>query len=406
MLQISIESCNNDSISYNILYDILRYDLFSIAKHDSKNTNPVKLKNLRSYVEKFYEMNNLLLFTNKDLTKELYLLYSTADALVKFNDNHLKLSYQDFRAKILFPNIIYLLVRICPNARAFLRSVINKVYNEINARNKGIIVAHTGSLYLDEDVIKADILYHYLGNGFQKFNPLSINNLNAFYHTNIRNVFYFYFKNRQQSMATMLNFGDMHNFLDNHFTSSTRLNIYKESLYKLQVKKMYKRSPTINQVCYNFGIFKNIIVPNEFQATYFSTYKDVSVLNNDEYKLMKFYDDDILEKELVYHLKKLPIIYQLLKCVHVHSTSKPYNEMLIKPQLVQAAVVDELLTPFKTLFNESVIYEIIEKIAFNFTQNILSGEYINLLTLSTVKINHLSFVFQLRKFVSLCLNAR
>jgi hypothetical protein len=82
---------------------------------------------------------------------------------------------------------------------------------------------------------------------------------------------------------------------------------------------------------------------------------------------------------------------------------RPYNEKLFKPKLVKLAVFEELMSPFKNNFADKNMMEILDRISMNFTNSILTGEYINLFTLTTVKINQFSFISQTRKFVRLCL---
>ena len=78
--------------------------------------------------------------------------------------------------------------------------------------------------------------------------------------------------------------------------------------------------------------------------------------------------------------------------------------MVIKPEQIKSAILDELIHPFKNLFSESYIYGLLEKISDNFIQSVLTGEYLNLLSLSTVKIYQISFIEQVRRFVRICLN--
>lgn len=389
---------------YNLLYDIMGDDLIQLTQNSVKSAQTVKLKNINTYIRKFKSLHSLILLPHSDVVKELYLLHETAKSLDQFNENVLGLSNQKFRAQILYPNIIYILIRLSPNARSFLQKMIKKIYNEINKSSAGIMNAHTSSIYLDKEVIKTDVLYEFLGNGLKKLDPLEVRNINGFYAKVFRNIFYYYFKKEQQMHASMRDIWDMNGVLDTNFHNPTRLSIYKDVLHNIQTEKMYKRSPTISQIYYNFSIFQNIVMNNEFQSIYFSTNTDVSILDNDEYKLMKFYDDDSMNNALIEELRKLPIIYQLLRCIHINNPKvRAYNEMFIKPKNVQYAIVDELLYPFKNFFHENFIYDIITKIASNFTENILSGEYINPLTLSTVKIDHISFIVQLKKFINLCL---
>lgn len=404
---ISKQSYNSKHIyskKYNLLYDIMGDNLKQLSRDSVKSAHTVKLKNLKNYIKKFNMLHSLILSSYDDIVKELYLLHETAKSLEKFNNDVLGLSNQKFRARILYPNIVYILIRMCPNARNFLQTIIKRIYNEINKSSRSIINAHVSSIYLDKEVIKTDILYEFLGNGLKKLNPLDVYNIHGFYTKVFRNIFYYYFKKEQQLHTSLCNIWDIHNILDNNNHSPTRLSIYRDVLYNIQIEKMYKRSPTISQIYYNFSIFQNIVINNELQCMYFSTNTDVNILENNEYKLIKFYDDDLLSNEFIQELKKLPIIYQLLRCIHINNPNvKAHNEMLIKPEVVQHAVIEELMYPFKNFFHENIIYDILSKIAANFTSSILTGEYINPLTLATVKIEQISFITQLKKFINMCI---
>lgn len=389
-----------------LLQDIMGDDLIRLSNDTLKSAQTVKLKRLKQYINKFNSLNSLILHPYNDLMKELYLLHYTAKSLYLFNERQLNLTQQQFRMRILYPNLIYILIRLSPNARKFLYSTIKLVYNQIKKKSSSIINAFTNSIYTDEEVIKTDILYEFLGNGLRKLNPLDVRDINAFYAQVFRNIFDYYFKKEQRLHASLNDIWNIQEILDNYAQPSTRLSIYRDVLYNIQIEKMYKRSPTISQIWYNFSIFRNIVIPNEFQNIYFSTMTDINVLNNDEYKLIKFYDDDLLQKEFLVEIKKLPIIYQLLRCIHINNPStKAYNEMLIKPDVVKHAVLEELVYPFKNFFQEDIIHDILNKIATNFTNSILNGEYINPLTLSVIKINQLTFLTQLKKFINLCIGA-
>ncbi len=159
----------------------------------------------------------------------------------------------------------------------------------------------------------------------------------------------------------------------------------------------------------NYRIFKNVIVNNEFQDAYMAICstksRSIFKLDNNEFKLIKIYDNDIINEDTLEKIKKLPTIFKLLKCVHIaNPKSKPYNDMLIKPELVKSVILDELTYPFKNVFSDGYLQPVLSRIADNFVNLILSGEYINLMTLTTVRIDQISFIEQLKKFVRICLS--
>jgi hypothetical protein len=132
--------------------------------------------------------------------------------------------------------------------------------------------------------------------------------------------------------------------------------------------------------------------------------RSIFKVTNPEYKLIKVYNDDLINAQTMEKIKKLPTIFKLLKCVHIaNPKAKPYNDMLIKPELVKSVILDELAYPFKNVFSDGYLQPILTRIADNFVGLVLSGEYINLMTLTSVRIDQISFVEQLKKFVRLCI---
>lgn len=392
-------------ISYKTLYTCLHNELEKLKTMEpGMPINCLKSRTLKKYVEKLKATHFQILASRSKIVQDLFVIHQTVNCLYRYNNEFLNFSYPEYRAKVLYPNIIYILIRILSSAHKFLQNTIKSVYSEICRKSYGVVHSHINTFYLDQDVIKTDVLYEFLGNGLKKFNPLDVDNITVFYKSSFRYVFNYYFKKEKRINTVYDSVWEIEQTLDNMVSIPIRLGIYRDVLYDLQTKKFYQKSPTMTQLSYNYKVFKNVIIDNQFQDVYFSSYRDSFVLNNSEYKLMKFYDDDIEENGTLEKIKKLPTIYRLLKCVHIiNPNSKPYNEMLIKPKMVKTAVMEELVQPFKNMFNDYYIYGILEKVAENFTKTILSGEYINLFTLSNVKIDQITFIQQMKKFIEICL---
>jgi len=359
-------------------------------------------KKLFSFLDKLNE--NYYNFTKNlsQLEKELYLLHQMCNGLYEYNETKLKVSHEKFRSRILFPNLMYVLIRKFHKARGFLQATVRKVYNEYKTRHSGIINKFCQSHYMDEDIIKSDILYRFLGSGLRKFDPSKINNIDTFYRVTIRNVFYYYFK-------TGYNFNTLHSdFSVIDFTLSKNMNIparkiiYRDILYDLQIKKMCKESSTLKQLSYNYNIFKNIIINNEFQDMFYSLNYDIFMVKNNQFKVLNLYKDD--NNEFLNKLKQLPLIYKLLKCIHITNTNlNSYNNTKIKPDYIKTIILEELLHPFRNMFSQDHVHSVLEKTTSNFVDSIITGEYINPITFSTIRIRDYSFVHQLKKFVQLCL---
>jgi hypothetical protein len=391
-------------ISYKLLH---RYGYEVFERAAKSESIVIDSKMIDQYWEDLKRQYFLQLNMRTATVKGMYLLYQTVNALAAYNTNILKMSNIQFRSRILFPYLIYILQQYLPDTRKFLQATIRNVYERIRRSSEKLVNVYVNSFYLDQDVIKHNILLEFLGNGLKKFDPLVVGNIDTFYRGVFSSIFHFYFMKKQDTSKVYTNFWNIENILSTS-NSSTRLNLYKGVLYDLQVDKYYKLSPVYIQLGMNYRIFKNVIVNNEFQDVYMSARnKNNSIykVTNLEYKLIKVYNDDVINDEIIEKIRKLPTIFKLLKCVHIaNSKAKPYNEMLIKPELVKSVVLDELSYPFKNVFSDGYLQPILSRISDNFVGLILSGEYINLMTLTNVRIDQISFVEQLKKFVRICVN--
>lgn len=392
-------------ISLGLVNTHLSNEINSIILNGNKyGSSSISTKQLSSFLKKLENAYYLVTKDLKDLNKEIYLLHQICTGLYEYYDLYLKdVSYEKYRSLIIFPNLIYILVRFYHKASGFFQANIRKIYNEYRYRNSGIINKFTSSYYLDEDLLKNEILFQFLGNALRKFNPLNIDNINSFYRQIMRSIFFYYFKSDRNLQNNYINFSDSDFILGKNINLPTRQIYYRDVLYNLQIKKMCNSSIVIKQLNYNYNIFKNIIINNEFQNMYYSLTQDSFMLKNNQYKLLNLYNDN-KDSNYLKKLKDLPIIYQLLRCIHImNPKKKPYNKFDIKPDYVKSIILEELAHPFKNLFMEQYIYTILERTSSNFVDNILCGEYINPVTFSSITIKDYSFVTQLKQFVQLCL---
>lgn len=417
------EIIQDDNLNYDPVFD-LAYKLF--IKHFTdqfKNINSpnkiytsftFKSKSFRNYIDEFSNCYIDMLQQRSGIVKELYLLNQTARVLMRYNSDILQVPPLQFRTQIYFPNIVYLLVRFCPNARAFLQKVIKTTYNDIQRKNKSLITLYEQSIYTDKDMIKTDILYGFLGNALRKINPLSINNIWAFYKTVFSNHFFYYFKSEQKQKGSWVSFWELDDIIST-YGSNTQENIYNKVLLDLQVKEYQRESPTLRQIYYNFNIFKNVITNNEFQNLFYLTQKTNGIKKeNNHYKLLSFYHQVMTmsdeNKRFLEEIQKLPLIYKLLKSVHLVSKNEGNTTITDASQLqgrgkqLQVAIMEELVYPFRNMMlSDETIRPILEKISFNFAQSIMSGDYISLHTLTPINFNQTSFLIQIKQFIKLCL---
>lgn len=395
--------------SYIIFKDCFSEQFQNAMKLDRKLFSPVTFKSrtIQKYIEKFNQHHQDSLSPRSVIVQEMYLLYQTARCMYRYNDEELHLTHMQFRSHFYFPNIIFMLVRYLQETRAFLQKTIRTAYYYIQKKNKRTIYLFENSIYTDVDVIRTDVLYTFLGNSVKKINPFEVKNITAFYRQVFMNHFFYYFRCEQKIHSKVLEDVSIESVVEDEKAIPTREGLYKSVLTNLQIDMYKDESPTMKQLHYNYNIFKNVIIGNEFQSLYLTTQPaDTTVccnLDNSQYKVLSLYDKIMSDEDFVNELRKLPVIYKLLKSVHLITKSIRYKLKSVRREVVVSTIADELAIPFKNLLNsDTSIRTVLLKIADNFVNSILAGEYISLQTLAPINIDTMSFVQQLRKFIKLC----
>lgn len=398
-------------LSYNLFLDIFSSQFQNALNIDEKIKTPVtfRSKTFQSFIQKFNELHDNTLSARSNLVKELYILHHFSKAISRYNDDIIHDSYIKFRSHYYFPNVLYLLIRFLPEARRFFQKMLKAAYYIIKKNNSRLIYLFENAIYTDVGTIQTDVLYTFIGNAIKKINPCTIDNLESFFRSVFLNHFFYYFKYEQsihsQVMDTM---SYSETILDSKYIS-TRENLYRDVLTNIQVDAYQNESPTMRQIIYNYNIFKNAISNNEFQNIFLTrdaevTY-DICDLNNTKYKILTMYNKINESNQFIVELKSIPLIFKLLKSVHLITRIDTVSKFKsVNYELIKSAVVDELSYPFRNIIHSDLtILPVIKKIAHNFATSILSGEFINLQTLAPIKIDSMSFIMQLRKFIKLCL---
>lgn len=347
---------------------------------------------MRLLVKQVKELTYPLLASYDELERELYVAHLLALALEKCNREVLHLDYREFRQGVYFPHLLYIVVRLLPTAGRFLHRTIRKVFQECVRKYTWI----SGSS-LNAELVHSDAFYDFLGNGLKKINPLSLVNLPAFYQTFFRNVLSYHFLRNRGGQRIV------RRMVPSDQQPSVRFRMYHRILSKMETELFAMESPTLMQVLYNLRIFENIIKNNELQRLFFLAREKRIGGDEIRHTLAVHRESMKSSSPLMEKIKSLDIVYQLLRCCRV-SSKKGCNGHAVTAAMVKTVVFEELVLNFKNLISERFIYEIFEQIAVNFAETVLGGEYINPLTFSTVKINSLSFVSQIRAFLNLCLN--
>ena len=401
----------NDDISLNLTIQAAEsHNIFNelsnlLAASQNKGIINLRSQILKKFINTLLNVHYTTIKNKTELLRDLFIIYQIGNLFEYYNYNFFKLKRHEFRFKILYPNMLYVLIRFFYTAHTFLTRQINTIYYEFSDKSYLLVNRFEKSYYIDKDLIKSDILCNLVCTGLRKFNPSEVDDAYAFYRQIIRQLFTYYFSTNQKFNTCYDTFLSLEETIAKKQIVPTRFHFYRDVLYKMQIEKYCGDSEFLNQIRYNLSIFKNIIVENELQNMYFSSRQDNMMISCNEYKLILIYKDIENNTEFMSELKKLPLIFKLLKSIHIlNPKNRPYSH--ITPNDVKNSVMEELMAPFRHLFSQHYLYDVLNKVASNFTDNLLSGEYINLSTLSSVKIDTHSFFIQLKKFIFLCLNKK
>jgi len=391
------------NIIYNNITKYLYEMIYGLSKSESRAVSAEPINNFLKKCQQ--DLYNEFCRVNNDIIRAMYFFYLFSQALYKCNEDLLQVSNRKFRARVYYPIVIYILVRYFPHLKQFIQTQINYVYNQLYRNSRKIITHFTYQYNVDQNIIKFDIFYIFLGNLIKKYNPLMVRNPSAFYRKIFETLYDYYLLRTQDYTTRLLDDAIVVEYLSNHGLQlrATEYAMYQEVLYSLEVEHMVATSPIIQQVYYNYDILRNIIVPHELQKMFINTTitngEGTSYPEYNYYKFLKYDYEERNNDEVLKKLKSVPTIYRMLKSVHIYSKK---SSVRIDKKLIETFVYEELLYLCKGLFHSDYVDVILKNIAQNFTDSIINGEYINLLTLSKVNINQITFPNQVKKFIRLC----
>ena len=382
-------------------YSILAETLGELLQKQLKSSTfvPIPPKYLFPFIKKIKDLTNN--HHSDKLILDFYRVYLIANSLFKYyQDRSDDIKYPTFRNKLYLPFLIYILLKFFPKPRAFIIKQIKLTYNKYRRKNPALF--YKLSQIIDQDVIKTDILYLFLTNQLLKFDPSTIENISGFYNAIFSNILYYYLKSNKDKREIQLISGELVMFQESKIPPG--FIIYRDIAYELQSKKVLEQSITLSQLRYNYEVLRDLIIDNEFQNVYYSSSKNNFILTDSCYKLTKLYQESVFNSKRLLQLKKLcPTIYKLLKSVRIYSNRRPYDATVVTPKIVKTVVYDELCSYYRNIFDTEYLNPILEQVSENFTNSVLTGEYINLFTLSSIKINQVSFIKQIRDFIRFCL---
>lgn len=370
-------------------------------KYQSIGSKKVVTDDLTEYFEKLFIACCPTILKCKLEMQQVYQLHLTSLLLIRFNDKTLHLSTSEFNDAIYFPNLINLCAKYLINARRYIHRTIKSAFVDFKDNNKELVTFYTDLYELDDQRISNDINYFFLGNVLTKFDPIKLVDINSIYFNTIQRMFYFYLKSKiSKKDHSKLDNVQMYDY-EHINTSSERYCLYEEALYLAQLYRVCETSNVEAQIKNQLGSFKKMVITNEFQKLFmFNIQQDTYDNRISNFELLQsFYEK---EYDISVFKSQTPLIYRLLRSIHVKNTQSLFSETdieYIKPQIQSI-----LKSIFSNNLNAFGIESIIPKITDNLINRLLTGEYIDMMTMTVVNIPIVKFTNQLKLFLQIILN--
>lgn len=225
----------------NITISLIHKHLFNTINYILKDKSikysyaSVKSINAKNFIDELTTSHFNVINNFEPLSQQLFLLHQICNGLYYYNNYYFKLNYVEFRTRVLFPNLIYIMVRFFQKVNKFFQTCIRNAYNTYKDKYANVIKRYISSYYCDEDLIKTDILYTYLGNGLRKQDPRLITHPKQYYLNCFKSLLYFYFKSEEKNYIEIKDIIELDTIIDNRLISSPRQKLYKDVLFELHI---------------------------------------------------------------------------------------------------------------------------------------------------------------------------
>lgn len=354
---------------------------------------------LEEFIDKLYTFNCPAILKLNVLEQQCFLLYLVANLFYRYNENVLKMEHDEFISRVYYVNILSLCSKFFSQARRMYYRILKNIYIEVEEKSKDIIEFYAQLYRADDTIIKNDIIYFFMISILPKFNTLTVENVEEFYTSIFRRIFYFYLKSKVSGLTThevdpsIIQDGSM-------AAPSERYRIYEEALYLAQIQNMCSDSSTIHRISKHFDEMKGLIVPNEIQRLY------LYAINNGKYNavnqkftILKMHTE--LDR-MDYIKNSLPIIYRLLRSMRIATEQTSFLESDIVQ--VQETIYQTLYNKFSEIISDEDIIPIIKNITNNLVKSLTTGGFIDMITLTPVNLSGQKFIQQLKIFLELILS--
>lgn len=370
-------------------------------KYQSIGSKKVVNEGLAEYFEKMFMACCPTILKGRLEMQQMYQLHLLSLLMNRFNETQLHLTLDEFNETIYFPNLLNICAKHLVSGRRYIHRIIKNSFKDFKAKSNNIIDFYSELYNIDEQYILNDVNYFFLGNVLAKYDPIKLDDINSIYFNTIQRMFYFYLKSKiSRKDHGKLDSVQMYDY-EHINTSSERYSLYEEALYLAQLYRVCENSNVVHQIDSQLKRFKKVIITNDFQKmlmfnvqqnTYASKESNITISKdffNNSYDLSVFKN-------------QTPIVYRLLRSIHVKNASSIFSEadlVYIKPHIQST-----LTAIFSNYLNEANVKTMVPKLTDNLTKSLLTGEYIDMMTMTVVNIPIVKFTDQLKTFLTIILD--
>jgi len=370
-------------------------------KYQSIGSKKVVNSDMQEYFDKLFIACCPTIIKGRMEMQQLYQLHLTSILLTRFNNRTLKLQLDEFNETIYFPNLLNICAKYLINARRFIHRIIKHTFEDFKVKSNDIVTFYSELYNIDDQHILNDVNYFFLGNVLPQFDPLKLPDINSIYFNTIQRMFYYYLKSKiSKKDHNKLDSVQMYDY-EHINTSSERYCLYEEAFYIARLYRVCETSNVTYHIDQQLNKIKKSIITNELQKLLiFNEQKDRYDKRLSNIEIIKEIHSN--EFNLSYFKSQTPLIYRMLRSIHVKNSNNSFNEsdlIYVKPH-IQAT----LTTIFKKHLDDISVKNIIPKLTDNLISNILIGEYIDMTTMTVVNIPIVKFTDQLKLFLTIILD--
>lgn len=390
----------DEKIIYNIFNDTIGKHLIEL-KIDNTNQKGILLgPEIEEFLNLVCDYLSLDLAKYSEDIRQFYLWYLLGRNFLFYNEYELKVSPDIFDDIIYYPNMMDCIITYLKKCKKLLYQIVRCTYKEIEDTSSSIIDFYFVLSNTESSIIKSDVLNIFIKSVLLETNPLDIDNLKIFYSSSLRHLFFSYLRSKTDGLLST-EIDSVNDWEEDKVAVtaiSSRYTIYESGLRLSQLSELCRNSNTLKYISKNYDHIKGDIINNSLQQLY-SLFIDKNPVTDKKLLILK---TNAGSYNLSKIKQKMPLIYKLLRSVHV-LTNSDYTALDLDKDLIRECIYNCIYLKFRDLLDTSYASALSKLIATNLTKSLTCGKFLDPYNLESVNICGHMFITQLEAFLSLIL---